>query len=232
LSVIAYETFNDTKIQVIEEDGDLWFPAVNIAKALGYANPNQAVYDIITRNPEDFQKNSRISKLLMHDKMREIRILNEKGVYVFCMLARTAKSVSFRRWVSNIIQLHRKKNAPVNKVNTLTALESIHRFNEGVLVALQEQERRLRRLEELTRASYIDRYQAFEIKKKIQNLAYLLAELEGKENPTRIHFTKLWTNFNNTFRIPSYKDLPKVSFSDALELLDSWKERIEEELME
>lgn len=232
MSVISYESFNGYNLQLIKEDGEIWFPAIQVARALGYAEPKAAVYNIISRNPEDFQENTLVTNLVTQGQNRSIRLLNEQGIYVFTMLARTPKSIKFRKWAATIIQLQRKKAvAIIPNVNTITALEGFQRFNEGVLMHLQQQDNRLDLLEETVRIQSIDRHQAYEIKKGVQNIAHIVAELEEREKPSRIHFTKIWTTFNNTFEIPSYKDLPKARFSEAILLLESWKERFEKEIV-
>ena len=84
MSIIAYESFNGYNLQLIKEKGEIWFPAIQVAKALGYAEPKAAVYNIIKRNPEDFQENTLVTNLVTQGQNRSIRLLNEQGIYVIC----------------------------------------------------------------------------------------------------------------------------------------------------
>lgn len=115
MSIVAYENFNGHSLQIIEENGELWFIANQVAEAVEYKNPRQATSDLLERNPTDFEGLYQSKQIAYAGQLREVTLLNEEGLYLFCMLSKTPKATQFRRWVAKFLKTFRQnKLALVN----------------------------------------------------------------------------------------------------------------------
>jgi prophage antirepressor-like protein len=235
-NVVVRKYFNDVQIPFVQQEEDICIQAVVVAKALGYQKPREAVSNIITRNRTEFEGLTRSPNLgetadlaVTYATARYV-FLTERGIYHFCMLAKTPKAEHFRKWVSSTLQIHRAQSITSFENSSLQAFELVAQQMNMLVDHMKEQNDRIAHLEIAARTFAIDRFQRGEIKRFVGQLAYMIAEIEDLDKPNQRHFQKLWTNFNNFFGLSSYQDLPKESYLEALELLDSWRERINQEL--
>lgn len=99
--------FQNTQFDVVDQDGQPWLKAADIARALGYKKAD-AVTQIYDRNSDEFtpamcqtlnlsvsQNNGLLS--------REVRIFSLRGAHLLAMFARTAVAKAFRKWVLDIL---------------------------------------------------------------------------------------------------------------------------------
>jgi len=173
--------------------------------------------------------------------------LNAEALALFVDYSEAKNSPYFKKWFAQFNHKYFKKetkdlqlavnNTSLTSNDSLAMFESLNtQLSYAInIVKLQEersqaQDKRISDLEIANRMHSIDRHQAYEVKRQISQLAYMIAEIEGSDKPKRETFIKLWTTFNDTFGIPSYKDLPKERYVEALELLTSWRERFNQEL--
>ncbi|MHA1416521.1 MAG: BRO-N domain-containing protein [Candidatus Heimdallarchaeaceae archaeon] len=230
MSIVARENFNGQPIALFEIEQKIWISANDVARALGYTNPRDAVYKIINRNMNDFIGHTCVDKLETQGQVREIRLLDEQGVYLFCMLAKTEKASQFRRWVAKILQIHRKNEQAFNKIiSKNTPIEALEVLNQQLALVIQtfkeqqlqleEQKRDIQYLKEITRSSSIDRFQRKKIKEKIDIIARLCHETTKEEY--KFLYPRIWNWFKNTYNITSYEDLPKSLFNDAIQTLNA-----------
>ncbi|MHA1353200.1 MAG: BRO-N domain-containing protein [Candidatus Heimdallarchaeaceae archaeon] len=237
--IVARESFNGMQIPIIQEKNELYIQAIIIAKALGYSSPHEAVRNIINRHPEEFKglilmtnlklQNSSISEpanLAVSFSTASNVLLHERGVYKFCMFARTEKAKMFRDWVTRVLELYRKKNQELANANPLDIIERLNQINVLTLKALREQDERLKQLERdnkqfklALRTTSIDRFQRKKIKEKIDIIANLFHDLTKEEY--KFIYPRIWSWFKNTYNITSYEDLPKSLFNDAIETLNA-----------
>jgi len=231
MSLVARETFNNVSISIFDKSEQLCIPAVQVATALGYKKPREAVVNIITRNIHEFQGLFLSPNLGVDYKTSNDVFLTEQGVYLFCMLSRTEKASQFRRWVSQILQIYRKNEQSfstiVSKNTPIEALEVLNQQLALVIQAFKDHEETIRQqnfkieaLEKMTRASYIDRRQRYQITRRVKLLAQAKAEAENR--PIKSIFPEIYNVFYKLFQISSYQDLPKTQYYNAIETLDEW----------
>ena len=248
MSIVAREYFNGQPISLLEHDNDIFFHALSVAKAMNYQEPQTAVRDFINRRQEIIQGSAVFVETLGQGNLQVSDVgsvpinyanatgvfLNAESICLFVDYSEVSGAIPFKKWFAQINHQHfiQEQKQKQMATNPLTMIESLNTQMAYAIEIFHKQEGRIALLEDVLRVQSIDRHQAFEIKKGVQNIAYIVAELEGREKPSRIHFTKIWTTFNNTFEIPSYKDLPKARFAEAVSLLDTWKERFEQELVQ
>ena len=111
--------FENHEIRAIEQNGDLWFPLVDLATAWGI-NTN-TVYQILARNSKKFQgffSDVHVICTTPEEHPQFIKGVNEQGLYLLLGAVNTdrlknkeagAAILRFQRWVPELIRKYRKK---------------------------------------------------------------------------------------------------------------------------
>lgn len=100
--------FQNTAFDVIDQNGQAWLKASELAEALGYARPD-ALNKIFDRYSDEF--NSTMTQnvnLTLSNKNNElqtanVRIFSLRGAHLIAMFSRTAIAKQFRKWVLDIL---------------------------------------------------------------------------------------------------------------------------------
>ena len=93
-------------IRTIEKDGEPWFVGKDVAAALGYEKPTDAV-----RKHTDMEDRG-ISKMETPSGTQEMTIINESGLYSLVLSSKLPTAKKFKRWVTNeVIPSIRKHGA-------------------------------------------------------------------------------------------------------------------------
>ena len=96
----------ENKIQVFENpefgevrtlaiDGEPWAAAIDVAKALGYKEPQKAIRTHV--DPED----KGVSKMDTPGGNQDVVIINESGLYSLILSSKLPKAKAFKRWVTS-----------------------------------------------------------------------------------------------------------------------------------
>lgn len=96
----------ENKIQVFENpefgevrtlaiDGEPWAAAIDVAKALGYKEPQKAIRTHV--DPED----KGVSKMDTPGGNQDVVIINESGLYSLILSSKLPKARAFKRWVTS-----------------------------------------------------------------------------------------------------------------------------------
>lgn len=94
------------EIRTIEKDGEPWFVGKDVAAALGYEKPTDAV-----RKHVDVEDRG-ISKMETPSGAQETTIINESGLYSLVLSSKLPTAKKFKRWVtSEVIPSIRKHGA-------------------------------------------------------------------------------------------------------------------------
>ena len=106
LTPVAFR-FNTLEIRTIDRDGQVWFVAGDVAKALGYAD---AIH--LTRFLDEDEKGLHIVDTL--GGPQQITILSESGLYHALLKSRKPQARPFRRWVTQeVLPAIRRGQSPV-----------------------------------------------------------------------------------------------------------------------
>lgn len=103
----ALVIFEDYQIRKIEKNGQIWISALDVAKALEYINPAQAVNTILKRNIERFEGCILVDNLstnLSYHKKETLTFLNLEGVISFCLISNQKKAIPFQKWAVKILK--------------------------------------------------------------------------------------------------------------------------------
>ena len=120
LQIFSNEEFGE--IRTITKDGEPWFVASDVAKALGYRMASD-----MTRRIDEEDKG--YTKVRTHGGEQEMSIINESGLYagVFCSSLDSAKS--FKHWVTSEVLPSIRKTGSYSK--PLTTSEQIRLLAQG-----------------------------------------------------------------------------------------------------
>lgn len=133
---------NENKIQVFENsefgkvrtlmiDGEPWASAIDVAKSLGYKEPQKA----IRTHVDDVDKG--VSKMDTPGGNQDTVIINESGLYSLILSSKLPKAKEFKRWItSEVLPALRKTGhygtpkAP-DTAGTVALIESLRKIMES-----------------------------------------------------------------------------------------------------
>lgn len=100
-------SFNDVNFTPVQQNGQVWLTAAELAKALGYAK-SDAVGQVYERNKDEFTPSMTTTlKLSVVRKTGKVemdhRIFSLRGAHLIAMFSKTAIAKQFRKWVLDIL---------------------------------------------------------------------------------------------------------------------------------
>ena len=84
----------EVTVRVIDRDGELWFVAADVCRALGLTNPAETV-----RGLDDDEKGISITDTLRGNQ--EVVVISESGLYALIFESRKPHALRFRKWVTS-----------------------------------------------------------------------------------------------------------------------------------
>ena len=94
------------EIRTVEVNGEPWFVGKDVATALGYKNPQEAV-----RNHVDDEEKG-VSEILTPGGKQTVPVINESGLYSLVLSSKLPGAKRFKRWItSEVIPSIRKHGA-------------------------------------------------------------------------------------------------------------------------
>ena len=97
MQVFSSEQFGN--VRAIMRDGEPWFVAADVCKALEIGNPSQA----IARLEDDEKMNTLISNEGNQRGNPNMTVVNESGLYTLILSSRKPEAKVFKRWVTSEI---------------------------------------------------------------------------------------------------------------------------------
>ena len=106
------------EIRTVEVNGEPWFVGKDVATALGYKNPQEAV-----RNHVD-DEDKGVSEVLTPGGKQTVPVINESGLYSLVLSSKLPGAKKFKRWItSEVIPSIRKNGGYVNGQENMTPEE-------------------------------------------------------------------------------------------------------------
>lgn len=90
-----FENSEFGKVRTLMRDGEPWAVGRDVAEALGYKNPRQAVIDHV--DPED----KGVAKRDTIGGNQDTAIINESGLYSLILSSKLPKAKEFKRWITS-----------------------------------------------------------------------------------------------------------------------------------
>ncbi|MGP5752582.1 BRO-N domain-containing protein [Pseudomonas aeruginosa] len=105
MNLIPYD-FNSKRLQVlVDENGEPWFIAMEVAEILGYSD----AYEMTKRLDEDEKSNRQIAGLGTASGGRGVTTINESGLYSSIIGSNKPEAKPFKRWVTHdVLPPHRQ----------------------------------------------------------------------------------------------------------------------------
>lgn len=196
------------EIRTIEIDGKPYFVGTDVAKALGYNNPRDAV--------------SRHCKgVVKHDTptssgIQSMSYINEGDLYRLIMKSKLPSAEKFESWVMDEVLPTIRKTGSYRK--PLTTVEQIQVIATGFL----DHEERLNRLEN---TMTIDYAQQEAIRDLVSSV--VIAHLGGKESNAykeigKKVFAECNRDIKTYFAVNARNNIPKLRFAEAIEYVKNW----------
>lgn len=206
LQIFNSEEFGD--IRTAEIDGKPYFVGTDVAKALGYNNPRDAV--------------SRHCKgVVKHDTptssgIQSMSYINEGDLYRLIMKSKLPSAEKFESWVMDEVLPTIRKTGSYRK--PLTTVEQIQVIATGFL----DHEERLNRLEN---TMTIDYAQQEAIRDLVSSV--VIAHLGGKESNVykeigKKVFAECNRDIKTYFTVNARNNIPKLRFEESMEYVRNW----------
>lgn len=196
------------EIRTIEIDGKPYFVGTDVAKALGYNNPRDAV--------------SRHCKgVVKHDTptssgIQSMSYINEGDLYRLIMKSKLPSAEKFESWVMDEVLPTIRKTGSYRK--PLTTVEQIQVIATGFL----DHEERLNRLENTMTIDYAQQ-------EAIRDLvpSVVIAHLGGKESNAykeigKKVFAECNRDIKTYFTVNARNNIPKLRFEESMEYVRNW----------
>jgi hypothetical protein len=101
----AVLVFENIEFDVVDIHNVPWLRGKQIADALTYQNPRQAIDDLYSRNADEFtDEMTQLVDLDTAGGRQQVRIFSPRGCYLLGMLARTERAKTFRAWVLDVLE--------------------------------------------------------------------------------------------------------------------------------
>ncbi len=196
------------EIRTAEIDGKPYFVGTDVAKALGYNNPRDAV----SRHCKGVVKRDTPTS----SGIQSMSYINEGDLYRLIMKSKLPSAEKFESWVMDEVLPIIRKTGSYQK--PLTTVERIQVIATGFL----DHEERLNRLEN---TMTIDYAQQESIRDLVSSV--VIAHLGGKEsNAYKEIGKKVFAECNRDikiyFAVNARNNIPKLRFEEAMEYVKNW----------
>lgn len=203
LMIFENEAFG--KVRTLNLNGEPWFVAADVCKALELGNPSMTV----ERLDDDEKGISTIDTLGGKQRMA---IINEPGLYSLVITSRKPEAKAFKRWITHeVIPAIRKYGGYMTKSLLEQVLENPNLIYEFARRMLEEQQKNERLRQELDRAKpKADYYDAFIHPESCTNIRATAKELKVPEKM----FTAFLVRKRYLYRAPSGSLMPYAKAAD------------------
>ena len=206
LQIFNSEEFGD--IRTAEIDGKPYFVGTDVAKALGYNNPRDAV----SRHCKGVVKRDTPTS----SGIQSMSYINEGDLYRLIMKSKLPSAEKFESWVMDEVLPIIRKTGSYQK--PLTTVEQIQVIATGFL----DHEERLNRLEN---TMTIDYAQQEAIRDLVSSV--VIAHLGGKESNAykeigKKVFAECNRDIKTYFTVNARNNIPKLRFEESMEYVRNW----------
>lgn len=159
------------KIRTIDRDGEPWMVGVDVAKALGYATPRNA----IASHVDEEDKTSALIRGAGSNYKSMAILINESGLYSLVLYSKLPTAKKFKRWVtSEVLPSIRKTGGYIAGQESMSDSELMAK---ALLVAKRQIDAKTAQIEEMTpKAVFADAVAASKTSILIGELAKILRQ--------------------------------------------------------
>ena len=196
------------EIRTIEIDGKPYFVGTDVAKALGYNNPRDAV----SRHCKGVVKRDTPTS----SGIQSMSYINEGDLYRLIMKSKLPSAEKFESWVMDEVLPTIRKTGSYQK--PLTTVEQIQVIATGFL----DHEERLNRLENTMTIDYVQQESIRDLVSSV-----VIAHLGGKESNAykeigKKVFAECNRDIKTYFAVNARNNIPKLRFKESMEYVRNW----------
>lgn len=197
--LMTFENAAFGKIRTLTIDGEPWFVAADVCRALEIGNPTDAMRRL------DADERTLVSIEGASNGL-PVNVVNEPGLYTLILGSRKPEAKAFRRWITHeVIPAIRKYGGYMTKSLLEQVLENPNLIYEFARRMLAEQQKNERLRQELDRAKpKADYYDAFIHPESCTNIRATAKELKVPEKM----FTAFLIRKRYLYRAPSGSLMP------------------------
>ena len=156
-NIVAFK-YNEQQVRTIEKNGEPWFVGKDIAVALGYSAPRNA----IQAHVDNEDKTTALIQCTGSEYKSNAVIINESGLYSLILSSKLTSAKKFKRWVTSEVLPSLRKHGAYFTAETLHKTMSDPRELAKLLTTLADEQEKRRKLEEenaflSVKANYYDR---------------------------------------------------------------------------
>ena len=213
IQIFTSPEFGD--IRTVDQNGEPWFVGKDVAAALGYSNPR----DAIAKHVDEQDKGVAICDT--PGGKQPMPIINESGLYSLIFGSKLEGAVRFKRWVTSEVLPTLRKTGSYMMPKLSKEMQALFMLDTRT----QRQEERLTALENTMTVDY---NQQRVLRKAISRA--VIGALGGEDAPAYIdnHVrSKVYSECNHDvqdwFRVNSVGNIPRKRFDEAIEYVNRWK---------
>ena len=212
--------FEQMNVRTVEIDDEVWFVAVDVAKALDIKNTTQA----LSRLDDDERAMFNIGR------QGETNVISEAGLYRFIGGSRKKEAKQFMRWVNHEVLPSIRKTGgyqaqPALRLpeNNAEMLQVVQNVNEETNKRIDEVETTV---DELKDRFGLPASQAKSLEQARKR--HIVTLLGGFESNAYQHlsgktFRQIGGDFKDYFEVPRYDALPLSKFDEGMSYIKAWQ---------
>lgn len=207
-----FENLQFVEIRVIDLDGESWFVAADVCRALEISNTTDAL------NCLDDDEKARLNLGLPGGPTN---CVNEPGLYSLVLGSRKPEAKAFKRWITHEAIPHIRKTGGYTFGGTSKELQAIFMLDHRTV----DHDRRITALEDSMVIDYSQQQAlATMVNKTVidalggtNSPAYNDKSVRGKA------YSECNRDIQNWFRVNSLNNIPCKRFGDAVEYIERWR---------
>lgn len=207
-------------IRTVEIDGEAWFVGKDVAEALGYEKPSDAV----RKHVDDDDKG--ISKMETPSGMQNMTIINESGLYALVFGSKLDSAKKFKKWVtSEVLPAIRKNGSYTMPISTN---DKIMLLAQGHMELQQEVDSIKKDMESLKMDLPIlpveeDRITSAVKRKGLAVMGGKTSNVYRDKSIRRKVYQGIYANLKYNFQIKTYLALKRSQVDKAIDIINNYQ---------
>lgn len=198
-------------VRTVTIDGEPWFVGKDVAEALGFTNPRDAISTHV------FDEDKGVESIDTLGGKQKMTVVNESGLYALIFGSRLKSAQRFKHWVTSEVLPEVRKTGGYQK--QLSPVEMM-RLQLGMIDDHES------RIENLENNMTIDYGQQQVLGETVNHTVSSI--LGGKESNaykevSKKVFAECNRDLKNYFQVNARNNVPKKRFEEALQYAKSWK---------
>lgn len=210
--LMIFENAEFGQMRTVTIDNEPWFVGKDVAEALGYAKPTDAV-----RKRVD-EEDRGISKMETPSGTQDMTVINESGMYSLILGSKLPSAKKFKHWVTSEVLPSLRKTGSYEMKNYSPEMKAILMHDEKI-VKIDG------RVTDLENNMVIDYGQQQTLKNEVNKV--VVNALGGKESNaykevSKKVFSEINHDIQEKFTVNSRNNVPKKRFDEAIAFIKSW----------